>query len=353
MIFIIISAMSLFFGLYTMYTKTKNQQIESGFSTNFITTGTALIVTAFGTFSDKVFGLLSNEPVTNNLVQLGTGFILVIIGIWMKLYVKNKLSILNLLGAKERRIEEHRKDVGLNQFEFKEREVDLSVYAKKMNRERYEEATELIKLKMESFYSENREVKKGYTGTAPIPLTMFAGHCYKGAPTTEFFEYHKFDRKYMKLGVAKKRWFSSEKEYPELKLKQPLTTLNLENTEELVLGVSVTMEITPMQVQQFRSPFIELSIENPVHNAIMYEEQLQEYAKNIFDMIVELGSRPKVKKIHLVLSCQSCLAFELGKLLTTETYMKEVINYHYVNDPTPRYAWGVSFNRQGTKFIEC
>lgn len=65
-------------------------------------------------------------------VQLVTAFVLIFIGIWMSRYVKNKLTILNLLGAKERRIEEHRTDIGLNQFEFKEREIDLSYYAKKV-----------------------------------------------------------------------------------------------------------------------------------------------------------------------------------------------------------------------------
>lgn len=336
-----------------MYIKKKNKQIESGFSTNFITTGLALTVTSFGTFIDKVFGLLSNKPVTNNYVQLTTGVILISIGVWMQSYIKNKLSILNLLGVKERRIEEHRKDVNLNQFEFKEREIDLSVYAKTMNQERYDEATELIKIKMESFYAENKEVKKGYTGTAPLPLTMFAGHCDKGTPTTDFFEYYKFNRKYMKLGISKKRFLSSKKEYSKLKLKQPLNTIRLEDAEEVVLGVSVTMEIKPVQVQQFNAPFVELSIETPIHNAIMYQDQLQEYVKIIFDMIMNLGNQPKLKKIHLLLSSQSCLAFELGKVLNTETYMKEVINYHYVNDPNPRYAWGISFNRQGTTFIEC
>lgn len=340
-------------GVIFLFIKTKSRQIEFGFSVNFITTGLALITDSFGTTSAELFSFLRGEKLDTNYVQLGTGLVLIAIGIWMSRYVKNKLTILNFLGVKERRIEEHRADVGLNQFEFKEREIDLSYYAKKeMNQERYDDVTKLIDIKMESFCAENKDVKKGYTGNAPIPLTMYAGYRYKGNPTTDFFEYHRFNQKYYKLQIAK-RWYRKKKQYPELSLQRPIDNMNLSGVEEVVLGVSVTMSITPEQVQQFNAPFVHLSIPEPVHNAIQYEEQLYEYVETIFHTIVELGNKSSFKRIHLVISSQSCLPFELGKQLTTETYMKEVINYHYVNGPTPRYTWGISFNSLGTKYIQC
>ncbi|MGO5010656.1 SAVED domain-containing protein [Niallia sp. Sow4_A1] len=339
-------------GVIFLFIKTKSRQIEFGFSVNFITTGLALITDSFGSASAELFSFLRDEELDTNYVQLGTGSVLIVIGIWMSHYVKNKLTILNLLGVKERRIEEHRTDVGLNQFEFKEREIDLSYYAKKgMNQERYDDVTELIGIKMESFCAENKDVKKGYSGNAPIPLTMYAGYRYKGNPTTDFFEYHRFDQKYYKLQNAN-RWYRKKKRYPELSLQQPIDNMNLSEVEEVVLGVSVTMPITPEQVQQFNVPFVHLSLPEPVHNAIQYEEQLYEYVQAIFKTILELGYKPSIKRIHLVISSQSCLPFELGKQLTTESYMKEVINYHYVNDSIPRYMWGISFNSQGTKFIQ-
>lgn len=352
MVWSIIASVIVAAGIFTLF-KTRKQQLEVGFALNVITTGLALIVESFGTFTDKVFALLAGETSSNNLVQLAAGFILVCIGFWMLSYIKNKLTILNLLGFKERRIEEHRQDLGFNQFEFKEREIDLSYYAKKeMNYERFEDATELIDVKMESFYAENKEVNKGYTGTAPTPLTMYAGHRYKGGPTTEFFEYHKFDNKYHKLKKTNRLYFF-KKQYPQLTLKQPLSDMNIDGAEEIVLGVSVTMSILPSQIKQFNAPFVHLSIPEPKQNAIVYEEQLYEYVQIVFNTIVELGKVQSIKKVHLVISSQSCLVFELGKLLTTETYMKEVINYHYVNDSSPQYPWGISFNHQGTRYIEC
>ncbi|WP_099364493.1 SAVED domain-containing protein [Fredinandcohnia onubensis] len=340
-------------GVIFLFIKTKNRQIEFGFSVNFITTGLALITDSFGTTSAELFSFLRGEDLDTNYVQLGTGLVLIVIGIWMSRYVKNKLTILNLLGVKERRIEEHRADVGLNQFEFKEREIDLSNYAKKgMSQERYDDVTELIDIKMESFCAENKDVKKGYTGNAPIPLTMYAGYRYKGKPTTDFFEYDRFAQRYYKLQKAK-RWYRKKKQYPKLSLQQPLDNINLAGAEEVVLGISVTMLIKREQVQQFNAPFVHLSIPEPVHNAIKYEEQLYEYIETIFHTIVELGNQHSFKRIHLVISSQSSLPFELGKQLTTESYMKKVINYHYVNGPIPRYTWGISFNSQGTNYLQC
>lgn len=346
----IISLLIVVSGLILLIWKTKKQQKETGFAYTFITAGLAMVTEAFGTFSDKFFAAITGDTVSNNVLQIIVGFALIAIGFWMNSYIRNKLSILNLLGVKERRIEEHREDVGLNQFEFKEREIDLGHYATmEMNADRYKEATDLIKLKVESFYSENKEVKKGYTGTAPIPLTLYAGYCYKGGPTTEFFEYDRSSHKYNKL----KKGDNPETAYEKLKLLHPLDSYNLEEETEVVLGISVTMKIREEQVEQFKAPFIHLSIDNPKQNAIEFEEQLKEYVEKTSSILIDLGNVYNIKKIHLVISSQSCFVFEIGKQLITETYMPEVINYHFVNNGTPPYQWGISFNHQGTKYIDC
>lgn len=181
---------------------------------------------------------------------------------------------------------------------------------------------------------------------------MYAGYRYKGKPITDFFEFNRFSQKYYRLKSAK-RWYWRGTTYPELALQQPLDNMNLVGATEVVLGVSLTMLITPDQVQQFNAPFINLTIPNPTQNIIQYEEQLQEYVETIFKTIVELGNQSAVQKIHLVISSQSSLPFELGKQLITESYMKEVVNYHYVNGQTPFYKWGISFSSQGVKYIQC
>lgn len=352
--FSIIAVLIVIFGIISLIFKRNKRQLENGFALNLMSTGLALIVDSFGKLSDKVFALIdANQPTSNNYVQLVSGFILLILGFWMKKYIKNRIGILNLLGVKERRIEEHKSDVGLNQFEFKEHEIDLSLYPKKaMNQERYDDSTELIEHKIKSFCSENKNLIKGYTGTAPIPLTLFAGYCYKGGPTTKFYEYNRFEGKYYMLKNAN-RWYGKNRKFPHLKLKQSLEELNIQNQEEVVLGVSVTMTITAEQVQQFNAPFIHLSLDNPEHNSIRYVEQLNNYVKKIFDILTKISQYSNIKRIHLVISSQSCLVFELGKQITTETYMKEIINYHFVNNSVPNYVWGIAFNNNGTRYVEC
>ena len=337
-------------GTIFLMIKKNNRQLESGFAISFMSTGLALIVDSFGTLSDKIFGLISEGQSSNNHLQLVTGGVLIVVGWWMNRYIKNKFTILNLLGLKERRITEHKDDIGLNPFEFKEHEIDLSLYSKKeMNQERYADATELIKYKVESFRSENKDLVKGYTGTAPIPFTLYAGYCYKGGPTTEFYEYNRFKGKFYKLRKVK-NWYWKKRKYPVLKLKQSLDDLNLQGQDEVVLGVSVTMPITSDQVKQFKAPFIHLSLDEPRQNVIEYVEQLHKYVRFVFDTITRIGQESRIKRIHLVMSSQSCLVYELGKQLTTETYMPEVISYHFVN---PKYVWGIAFNNRGIEFVQC
>lgn len=348
----ILTSVLLGIGFITLLVTARKKKIENGFATNFVTVGLALISQSFGSNTGDVLAFLSGESTSTNILQFMTGVVLIFVGVWMSLYIKNKLSILNLLGFKERRIEEHRESLGLNQFEYKEREIDLRHYGTSMNPNRFVEATELIREKVESFCSENKEVKRGYTGTAPIPLTMYAGACYKGGPTTEFYEYNRSDSTYHKLTSVKKSRSTRKKNYPPLTLKQPLSDFENTLSKEVVLGVSLTMEITEAQVSQFNSPFIHLSIDQPVANVIEYNEQLQEYVATVFDAIKDISKFPNVNKIHLVMSCQSCLPYELGKQLTTDTYMQEVIIYHFINGSDPKYPWGISFNHQGTKYIQ-
>lgn len=349
----VITVLILIVGFILLLTTARRKKIETGFAANFVTVGFALITDSFGTFSGDMFAFLSGESTSTNKLQLITGGFLVLIGVRMSFYVKNKLSILNLVGFRERRIDEHRENLGLNQFEYKEREVDLRNFGVSLTDKEFKNTTDLIKEKVESFCAENKGVNRGYTGTAPIPFTLYAGSCYKGAATTDYFEYRRSDSTFYKLQKVKKHWYSREKRYPSLELKQPLPSMDLTTSGEVVLGVSLTMEVTAEQVSQFNSPFVHLSIPDPTQNVIEYREQLQNYTNKVFDMLVEISGMPGINKIHLVMSSQSCLAYELGKQLSTTTYMAEIVNYQFVTGHNPKYPWGISFSHEGVNYIQC
>ncbi|MFC7061043.1 SAVED domain-containing protein [Halobacillus seohaensis] len=321
------------------YTK---QQKEAGFAHSTTTAGIGLITTSFPGAIQQTLDLLTVSSSGTNWAQLITGFLLVFLGLSMSFYIKNKLSILNLLGAKEKRINDHHKELGLNQFEFKELEIDLSRFSKKpaMNEERFLEAKESIEDKMRSFNAE--EVIKGYTGTAPIPLTLMAGYYHKGKPVKNYYEYDKNDKKYRRL--RKQPRFSKVSQ--NVLMTEPEVN-TLPNTRDVVLAVSTTMRITQEQISQFDAPVVELYLERPDHNQIFTLKQLKAHTRAITQKLTELSQHPGVERIHLIMATQSCLPFEVGQLLTTESYMKEITIYHYVSTETPYYPWGITFTNKG------
>ncbi|MDV2884805.1 SAVED domain-containing protein [Alkalihalophilus pseudofirmus] len=348
---LLFSILALIAGLGILIYQFLKKQVELGFAATFMATGLSLVVSSFGTFSERVISALLNAENSVNTMQFITGVVLIFVGIWMSLYVTNKLTILNLLGVKERRIEEHRSDVKLNQFEFKEREVDLSIYPKKeMNKERFQDAKESIELALHSFHAETKNVKKGYTGTAPIPLTAYAGYCYKGAPTTEFFEYNISLNKFEKL--KKSREWVLNNHWPKLNRIQLHSEL-IEQSQDVVIGISTSYKIQDHHVKQFKAPFVHLTTDKPQPNSIKYEAQLKAYVEEIQNLLFELGQRENIKRIHLVMSSQSCLAFELGKKFTTNTYMKQLTVYHFKTNQEPVYPWGITFNNEGVFFVDC
>ncbi len=119
--------------------------------------------------------------------------------------------------------------------------------------------------------------------------------------------------------------------------------LNIPNDSdnEIVLTVSISKKITSNQIVQFNNAeIIELSINSPQDGVIKFKEQLDKYTNIIYSIIDKIQTnRPNSKKIHLLYSGQSCLAFEIGKLL--DDTFPEIISYKFNNNS---YPWGIIIN---------
>lgn len=330
-----------------------NKQREEAVADTVITVGVELIVTSFGTFDDKVFAFLSHNEVQNNIVQLVTGGVLFIIGLFLMFHVKNKMYILNINGMfHERRIENHHKDVGLNQFQFKEKEIDLvRLFKKGINLEVAIDIVEEIQQKINSFKLESRDKKRGYTGVASIPFVMMAGKYFERERMDEYFEYNKMEQTYYQL---EKKPFG--KRFPKLQLqvRAPFAQINASTCDELVVAISLTTPILDHQLSQFTCPYIHLAVSSPKDNLIVYKEQLIEYVNRTYDMLNEANQKlPNLKKIHFIVSGQSSFAFKVGQLID-DNRMKVVINYQYNAQSTPQYPWGIQINgeQKGT-FVQA
>lgn len=315
-------------------------QREEGIAYFVLMTGTELIVASSGTFDDKVFAFLSHSEVENNIVQLVSGFVLLAVGLFLIFHSRNKMYILNLNGMfHERRIDNHHKEVGLNAFQFKEKEVDfVRLYKKTMNAEVASEIIEEIKHKVEVFKLESKDKKRGYTGIASIPFVMLAGKFFERQTMNEFFEFDKFNQVYYQL--------RSKSSFPKLNptSNDAIVRIPSSNCEEIAIAISITATISDEQLSQFSCPHIHLTVNKPEDNQIKYKEQLQAYVRTAYDVLVQANEKlPNLKKIHLLISSQSSFAFELGKIIE-DTRMPAIINYQYNAQSTPKYPWGILIN---------
>ncbi|MGG0433213.1 SAVED domain-containing protein [Priestia megaterium] len=325
-------------GIIVSYGMGKKNQKEEAFSALFITIGIDLIVTSFGTVIDKIFGLLSNESVTNNYAQLAVGFIILIIGLTLYRYSKNKLFVLNINGYYDRTIENHKDELKLSAFEFKEREIDfIRAYKKGMSKSVAKDIREELEIKIKRFKDETSHSRRAYTGIAPIPFIMLAGNYFTRQDIHEYFEYDKLNSVYYKLEDL------SRGQVPQLELTNSIDSIDALATE-IVLAISLTSPITSSDIQQFSCQAIHMSVDNPGDNKIRSKQQLQNYYTEIYNTLEKIKIKlPNVKKIHLLYSGQSCLAFELGKLID-DRRTSQVISYQYDIQGDTKYPWGIIIN---------
>ena len=241
-----------------------------------------------------------------------------------------------------RRIEGYHKDVSLGTFEFKEREIDfIRAFKKTMKASLCKELVELIQEKVVSFKDESKNFRRGYTGIAPIPFAALAGTCLKREKIDEYFEYDKIKTEtFYKLQKGK-----AVDPYPTLELKTNLGQLNPQS-KEIVLAVSVTRRILERDLQQFQNiAKVMLSIDKPVDNAIKYQAQLFEYREKIVTLIEDLRVYlPHLEKVHLVCSCQSCLALEIGKKMEDQRMVQVIVYQFNAQNPEKKYPWGIVIN---------
>lgn len=341
LIFWVISILILVIGIFSVLRRFNKNQKEEVISDVLIAGGLQLILASFGNFDDKFFAFLSGTQSTTNYIQLTVGFTLLVGGILFFFYVKNKIYILNINGYFDKRIEQHHHDLGLNDFQFKEREIDfIHLFKKEMNEAVAVDILELIKNKTASFIEESKDKNRAYTGIAPIPFIFSAGKFFSREKIDKYFEYNKFNQTYYELKPSKKR----KMPYPLLQTITPMSTVSDDFSENVVLAISLTQKIEEVDLLQFSYPIIHLSIPNPTDNAIKYSDQLKNYTLEIYSVLINIKKYfPRVKRVHIVYSGQSCLPFEVGKLLDDQR-MIEVVSYQYTAQNIPRYSWGIIIN---------
>ncbi|HBG8471718.1 TPA: SAVED domain-containing protein [Clostridioides difficile] len=344
-------------GIIFTVLKFKKSKKEEGVASLLFTTGITLITSSTPATIDKCLDLLCNMTKLNNTVSSTDGFnypyfvvgvILVGISIFQYIHIKKKIYILNINGYMHKKIEDFFGNLKIDNFEFKEREIDfVKIYKKlfcyKLNEEAFMCIKEDIEDKVKAFKEETKNnIKRGYTGIAPIPFIMYAGTFLQRENIDEYYELDKISSEtYYKLTTHK------GVDFQEIKLKTDINSLNKSNTE-LVVTISLTQKITDSDLSQFSNiDKIHIGIDDLKDNAIRSKEILNEYKNFIFDNIEKLLKEfPYLKTIHLVYAGQSCLALEMGKRSFDSTRLPEIIIYQYEGQSNKKYPWGIIINGQ-------
>lgn len=327
---------------------------EQGFIAMIFTTGIAILNQASGNWQDtlvKIIAIIWQRTDINelteefNLYYFFFGAFLIITAIILNLCSRKKVCVLNINGYLNQKIEPYLKKDKDFRNDFREREINfINIYNKfrnKLDREDCECILEKIEEEVKAFKNETIELKRGYTGIAPIPFIMYAGTFLEREKIDEYYEFDKTDSNdYYKLENKK------TKSYPKLNLKTKLEDLDT-NKNNLVIAISTTKKITDGQLEQFADEcnIIKLEVDSPYDNTIKYKKQLNEYVNIIFDTIEEISQKLNhIKTINIVCSSQSCLALEIGKRSVDTTRIPQIVSYQFENQSDIKYPWGIVIN---------
>ena len=304
-----------------------------------VTSGTILICSAFPGGTDKIIDLIASlfnivpyvEPKTD-YVQLFIGLLLLVFAFIHRNTIQNKLYILNMQGSVRHFVtcDKYLKDLNVADHQAREIIIDTGWAQenfRSMNKSQWKSLKSQIEDILIAFC--NKDYKKSFTGMAPIPITIYAGTCYKNQEITSYLEYNNSTDSYVELRKSKI--------YPNL----TCTTQDSSESDEIVVAISITAQISDSDLAQFKYPIVSITCPNCDDNKITSSLQLQNYVDTIAEHLEAL-SKQGIKRIHLLCAMQSCLAFALGQRLAhMQNRLTEIVSYHYVKSETPCYVKGI------------
>ena len=218
-------------------------------------------------------------------------------------------------------------------YENKEFYKDLSneVNILKNNYLNYTGIVKKIDEYAERFMEKKDEKYYAFAGILHTPFVFRLG--YKIGDQTYFKLFHKKrDEKIFKLLKDNSTYVGN---YPQLEVEKELAESN-----ELIVSISTTFEITKEQLRKFdidKNNYIKFKTTEMGFDVIESEEQIDYYKKIIFDSIRKICREKNIKTIHLCISSSVAFTFALGQGFS-KNYDPNVIIYNYENQ---EYAWGL------------
>lgn len=325
-------------------------------ATNMITSGISLMFSAFPGIKEVVTSSIASifkvtVSIENDYVAIVCGLLLIILGLFLRKDIKDRIFVLNMLGLfsqKEISDVQNLKDLKLVDFKVKEIIIDfVDIFNGLMTEEKNQLIVNKIKVQCEKFSNRSKDFKSCYTGMAPIPYTILAGTRLSNCNLKRFFEFKRIDNKYYELKV--KDGFQKHK---------PLQVIYPQNIKsdstEIIISLSITEFIQKDDLVQFRNlDLIEIRLNEPKDNAIISNEQLEDYGNKVLNVIEDTKKKyPRINKIHFVASIPSCVAIKLGMLIAlSNNRLPQIISYHFEQSNFPKYPFGIVVSDNTTNDI--
>ena len=333
------------------------------------TTSDAIIGVGLGMFGPSVYETFINATIIlsgkeapegmNQYVSLICGFLLIVIGIYYRKNLKEKVHVLNMHGLIQRDISDASaiKDLKLADYKVKEQIIDFIPFFDngKIDSKKNEFICNQIENDVIKFTARITDSVGCFTGMAPIPYTIYAGTFMENANINRYFEYdgRSGKKKYYELKKATRK--QKKEGWPRLEVSFP-NSINT-NSTEIVLAISVSHTISEENLAQFTGKdIVKLQLQGAADNIIQSKEQLEEYTNVIYNCInTDIDNKyPALQKIHLVASIPSCVSVAIGKSVGLRTNRNvNIIAYHFIREANPVYKFGIYINGSNKgKYIE-
>lgn len=330
------------------YLRNNNKRI----SEVIVATGITIMLSSFIDLNQLFFLLLShlnNEKINYleyakadiSYINICIGLFIIIIGIFLDKI--KEIDLLNIFTFSDKRPK-------INDFNnVRENKLDIISLYSVLNDNGGENCRlffEEFDRKLGTYNLEHKYSKNAYTGIVSIPLALYAGTKLKEIDFKAYYEYNKKTKKYEKL--------RKKSTVPQINLEY--TDESHKNETEIVLAFGITTKIKKEDLIRFQN------INKRIYNINRREEtrdnevksilQLKMYTMKLYDIFYEiLKLYPKLKKIHLIISSQSCLVVELGKLIDDRN-LPEIISYQFVYGDIMKYPWGLIINgKEAGKYV--
>lgn len=349
-IVILVAIMSIII-LYLVYKWINDRKKSNNLSDTLILTGIGLITNSFSGWFELLYqGFIDPEyVVSNNILSLVTGFVILSLGIWSKSYFRKRLYVMNMFGPSKKRIRDRLvlKELGYDDLIITEREIDVVRMHESDKRNMYlslKAIQDEIEEKVKTYIDESKETQRAFTGMSPTPITCLAGTYFLQHEVNIYLEYDRNDKMYKK--IKKEKYFNQNKcrSYEELKRIDSLESVK--DISEIIISISTTSKIQLNDMRQFENlPVLSFYSESSQDNSLYNYDQIMEYATTVCNSIEEVKESHNIQRIHLLIASQSALVLEIGRLIgMNENRYPEVVVYHYKHSGTFSYPYGLIVN---------